>query len=58
MKYKLSDICHYVSGKVYVSGLDKSTYISTENMLPNKGGVTEASTLPKHQTILQENLVC
>ena len=44
MKYKLSDICHYVSGKVYVSGLDKSTYISTENMLPNKGGVTEAST--------------
>ena len=46
MKYKLSDICHYVSGKVYVSGLDKSTYISTENMLPNKGGVTEASTLP------------
>ena len=46
MKYKLSDICHYVSGKVYVSGLDKSTYISTENMLPNKGGVTEATTLP------------
>ena len=46
MKYKLSDICRFVNGKVYVSGLDNSTYISTENMLPNKGGVTEASTLP------------
>ena len=46
MKSKLSDICRFVNGKVYVSGLDNSTYISTENMLPNKGGVTEATTLP------------
>ncbi|AYD39425.1 restriction endonuclease subunit S [Clostridium fermenticellae] len=46
MKSKLSDICHYVMGKVDVSELDNSTYISTENMLPDKGGVTEAATLP------------
>jgi type I restriction enzyme S subunit len=46
MKSKLSDVCHYVKGKVDVSGLDNITYISTENMLPNKGGVTEAATLP------------
>ena len=46
MKYKLSDICHYVKGKVVVSELDNSTYISTENMLPDKGGVTEAASLP------------
>ena len=46
MKYKLSAICHYVKGKVDVSKLDNSTYISTENMLPDKGGVTVAATLP------------
>ena len=46
MKYRLSDICHYVKGKVDVSELDNSTYISTENMLPDKGGVTEAASLP------------
>ena len=46
MKYRLSDICHYVKGKVDVSELDNSTYISTENMLMDKGGVTEAASLP------------
>ncbi|MBP3198613.1 MAG: restriction endonuclease subunit S [Butyrivibrio sp.] len=46
MNYKLSDICEYASGKVYVSTLDEGTYISTENMIPNKGGITSASSLP------------
>lgn len=46
MKYKLSDICFYVKGKVDVSGLTDADYISTENMMPNKGGVTIASSLP------------
>ena len=46
MKYKLSDICEYVRGKVSVSTLNTSTYISTENMLPSKGGIVEATTLP------------
>ena len=46
MKYKLSDICHYAKGKIEVSSLDNTRYISTENMLPNKGGITEATTLP------------
>ena len=43
---KLSDICSYRKGKVSVAGLTPTTYISTENMIPNKGGVTAASTLP------------
>ena len=38
MKYKLSDICSYRKGKVEVSDLNTQTYISTENMLPNKCG--------------------
>lgn len=46
MKYKLSDICHYRKGKVDVSLLTDDTYISTENMIPNRGGITKASTLP------------
>lgn len=46
MKYKLSDICHYRKGKVDVSLLTDDTYISTENMIPNRGGITKAATLP------------
>ena len=46
MKFKLSDICIYAKGKVDVSGLTDTDYISTENMLPNKGGITTASSLP------------
>lgn len=49
MKCKLSDICAFRKGKVDVSKLTLKTYISTENMLPNKGGVTEASSLPTVQ---------
>ena len=48
-KCKLSDICVFRKGKVDVSKLTLKTYISTENMLPNKGGVTEASSLPTVQ---------
>ena len=46
MKYNLSDICEYAKGKVDVAALDEQTYISTENMMPNKGGITSASSLP------------
>ena len=46
MKYNLSDICDYAKGKINVSVLDEDTYISTENMIPNKGGITGASSLP------------
>ena len=49
MKYKLSDICEYAKGKIKVSALDENTYISTENMLPNKGGITEAASLPTQE---------
>ena len=46
MKYNLSDMCDYAKGKIDVSALDENTYISTENMLSNKAGVTRASSLP------------
>lgn len=50
MKYNLADICEYAKGKVDVAILGEETYISTENMMPNKGGITSASSLP---TIVQ-----
>lgn len=49
MKYKLSDICEYAKGKIKVSALDENTYISTENMIPNKGGITKAASLPTQE---------
>lgn len=46
MKCKLSDICSFRKGKVEVENLNAKNYISTENMLPKKCGITEASSLP------------
>lgn len=46
MKFSLASICEYRKGKVDVDRLNKDTYISTENMLPNKGGVIRVSSLP------------
>ena len=46
MKCKLSDMCSFRRGKISVDRLNTNTYITTENMLPNKGGITEASSLP------------
>ena len=45
-KISLSDICEYRKGKVEVNSLNNVSYISTENMLPNKEGVTNAASLP------------
>ena len=42
---KLSDICDYGKDRIEVSSLDNSNYISTENMLPNRAGITIATTL-------------
>lgn len=46
MASKLNDICSYAKGKTAVVGLTTQNYISTENMLPNKGGITTATNLP------------
>lgn len=46
MASKLSDICSYAKGKIAIAGLTPQNYISTENMLSNKGGITTAASLP------------
>ena len=47
MNYSLSNICEYVKSKIEIAALDENSYISTENMMPNKGGITSASSLPQ-----------
>ena len=42
----LSDICCYNSDRISVSSLSLSTYLSTENMVANKGGFVNAASLP------------
>lgn len=46
MIYKLSDLCDYVKEKIDVKELTPKNYISTENMLPNKRGISIASSIP------------
>ena len=46
MRYKLSDIATYISEKINTNDIDLKEYISTENMLPDKGGIALASSLP------------
>jgi type I restriction enzyme S subunit len=43
---KLKDIAIYVKDRVEIEKLSLHNYISTENMLPEKGGVQTASSLP------------
>ena len=42
----LSALCDYADGRIGVSDLDTHSYISTENMLPNKEGICQSSGLP------------
>lgn len=47
-KYKqLSEISIFSTEKISVSKLNRTSYISTENMLPNLSGITESVSLPK-----------
>ena len=43
---KLGEVCYFSKDKVSVSELNNDIYISTENMMPNRGGITKATNLP------------
>lgn len=49
MTSELSSLCSYAKGKVSVDTLSKRNYVSTENMVPNKGGIVDAGALPSAQ---------
>lgn len=42
----LGNVCHYVVDKVDASELSVDNYISTENMVPDRGGIVRSSNLP------------
>ncbi|GHV72484.1 hypothetical protein AGMMS49928_29510 [Spirochaetia bacterium] len=48
-KVRLGDVCEYRNEKIETDSLDTTTYISTENMLPEKTGVTFSTGLPATQ---------
>ena len=44
---ELNKAAHYVSDKIDVSSLKIEEYITTDNMIPNRGGVVDCENLPK-----------
>ena len=42
----LSDVCKLSSDRININKLSVKNYISTENLLQNKGGKVDASALP------------
>ncbi len=46
-KVRLGDICKYSDERIGIDKINLHNYISTENMLPEKGGITISSGLPK-----------
>jgi type I restriction enzyme S subunit len=44
---QLKDISSYWTGKVESSNLCESNYISTDNLIPDKGGIVESNYVPK-----------
>lgn len=50
-EYKLGEIASFVKEKVAVQSIATENYVSTENMLPDKGGTTNATGKPLEGTI-------
>ena len=48
---KIGDVAEYISKKIDTNMINLENYISTENMLPNKEGITLASSLPSTKKV-------
>ena len=44
-KIKLGDVCKFSEERISVANLNETNYISTDNLLPNKGGIIDSTTL-------------
>jgi type I restriction enzyme, S subunit len=49
--YRLDEVCSYSKERINIEEFSKKDYISTENMLPDKRGITIASTLPSVKSV-------
>ena len=48
----MNDLCEYSSKRISIEELDLDNYISTENMMQERGGVTVASNLPNTSNVI------
>ena len=48
---ELSEICDYSSKRIGSTSLGTDNYVSTENMLQNKGGVVNAARVPEENAV-------
>ena len=48
---KLGDVAHYVNERINTQSLNPTEYISTDNMMPNKGGLEASSSLPEATSV-------
>ena len=46
MTETLQSLCSYVKDRTEVGAIDSTTYVSTENMVPNNGGVVAPASVP------------
>jgi type I restriction enzyme, S subunit len=44
--YQLKDIANYWAGKVEASVLDATNYVSTDNLIPDRGGIVNSNYVP------------
>lgn len=49
----IANICHFTKEKIKIEDIEINTYISTENMLPNKIGISLASSIPQIGTAIK-----
>lgn len=47
----LENIAFYVKEKIDIKNISLDNYISTENMIPNKGGISKANSLPNTKKV-------
>jgi type I restriction enzyme S subunit len=46
VSYQLKDIANYWTGKVEASVLDATNYVSTDNLIPDRGGIVSSNYVP------------
>ena len=54
-EYKLGEVAILVRDRIEASCLNSASYVSTENMLPDKDGVTLSSSVPSNNAIMFKN---
>ena len=51
-RVELKDVAEFQKSRIPADGLDESCYISTENLIPNFGGIKEAFSIPTNGNVM------